>query len=53
MLRFFIAFLVIAPLYLGLEGHRRPWYVVALIAAVGYGVAHLVEAVVRSRRPRR
>jgi uncharacterized membrane protein YjjB (DUF3815 family) len=53
VLRFLVAFVVIAPLYLVLEAHRRPWYFVALIAAVGYGIAHLVEAAVRWRRGRR
>ncbi len=42
MLRFLVAFLVIAPLYIGLEAHRRPWYVVAAIAAVGFGAARMV-----------
>jgi hypothetical protein len=51
MLRFFVALVVIVPLYLVFEGHRQPWYVVALIAAAGFGTARLIEAAVRTEPP--
>jgi hypothetical protein len=49
MQRTIVAFFIIAPLYIAFSAHRQPVYVVAVIAAIGFGVGHLVEAAVYAK----